>query len=159
MESLIFLGLAILIVVILVMAGVKVVPQSETRVIERLGRFHSVLPPGLNIIWPFIDKPKTPASDKQVKQAMAIMAEADELEKVGNIMEIVTADEDTRTLAHTDVHLRHLRFAVSAGIGLVEECHHVDTIFTGSKKELEQVVARSIGIGDAGESLGHESSD
>mgnify|MGYP000431706192 FL=1 len=50
MESLIFLGLAILIVVILVMAGVKVVPQSETRVIERLGRFHSVLPPGLNII-------------------------------------------------------------------------------------------------------------
>lgn len=41
------------------MAGVKVVPQSETRVIERLGRFHSVLPPGLNIIWPFIDKPKT----------------------------------------------------------------------------------------------------
>lgn len=59
MESLIFLGLAILIVVILVMAGIKVVPQSETRVIERLGRFHSVLPPGLNIIWPFIDKPKT----------------------------------------------------------------------------------------------------
>ncbi len=58
MNSLILLGLIILIVVILVMAGVKVVPQSETRVIERLGRFHSVLPPGLNIIWPFIDKPK-----------------------------------------------------------------------------------------------------
>ncbi len=80
-------------------------------------------------------------------------------EEVGNIMEIVTADEDTRALAHTDVHLCHLRFAVSAGIGLVEECHHVDTIFTGSKKEQEQVVARSIGIGDTGESLGHESSD
>lgn len=57
-SSLIFLALAILIVIILVMAGVKVVPQSETRVVERLGRFHSVLPPGLNIIWPFIDKPK-----------------------------------------------------------------------------------------------------
>ena len=25
---------------------------------ERLGRFHSVLSPGLNLIWPFIDKPK-----------------------------------------------------------------------------------------------------
>ena len=34
-------------------------PQSETRVIERLGRFHSVLNPGLNFIIPFIDKPKT----------------------------------------------------------------------------------------------------
>ncbi len=59
METFIFLGLAILIVIILVFAGVKVVPQSETRVVERLGRFHSVLAPGLNIIWPFIDKPKT----------------------------------------------------------------------------------------------------
>ena len=58
MESIIFLALAILIAIIVVLAGVKVVPQSETRVIERLGRFHSVLPPGLNIIWPFIDKPK-----------------------------------------------------------------------------------------------------
>ena len=37
----------------------KVVPQSETRVVERLGRFHSVLAPGLNFIIPFIDKPKT----------------------------------------------------------------------------------------------------
>lgn len=58
MSTIVFLGLLALIVIILVMAGVKVVPQSETRVIERLGRFHAVLPPGLNIIWPFIDKPK-----------------------------------------------------------------------------------------------------
>lgn len=58
MNTLVLLGILVLIVVILVMAGVKVVPQSETKVIERLGRFHSVLPPGLNIIWPFIDKPK-----------------------------------------------------------------------------------------------------
>lgn len=58
MDTLILLGILVLIAIILVIAGVKVVPQSETRVIERLGRFHSVLPPGLNIIWPFIDKPK-----------------------------------------------------------------------------------------------------
>ncbi|MBR6639400.1 MAG: SPFH/Band 7/PHB domain protein [Muribaculaceae bacterium] len=58
MSTLVLLGIVALIVIILVIAGVKVVPQSETKVIERLGRFHSVLPPGLNIIWPFIDKPK-----------------------------------------------------------------------------------------------------
>ena len=45
--------------IVVISAGVKVVPQSETRVIERLGRFHSVLSPGLNFIIPFIDKPKT----------------------------------------------------------------------------------------------------
>ena len=59
MDTLFLLALLALIAVILVFAGVKVVPQSETRVIERLGRFHSVLSPGLNLIWPFIDKPKT----------------------------------------------------------------------------------------------------
>ena len=59
METLFLLALLALIAIILVFAGVKVVPQSETRVIERLGRFHSVLSPGLNLIWPFIDKPKT----------------------------------------------------------------------------------------------------
>lgn len=60
MVGTIILAVAILIAAILVVsAGVKVVPQSETKVIERLGRFHSVLGPGLNIIWPFIDKPKS----------------------------------------------------------------------------------------------------
>ncbi len=58
MGTYILLGLVVLIVIIVVSAGVKIVPQSETRVVERLGRFHSVLSPGLNIIWPFIDKPK-----------------------------------------------------------------------------------------------------
>jgi len=49
----------IILAIAIVWAGIKVVPQSETRVIERLGRFHSVLPPGLNFLIPFIDKPKT----------------------------------------------------------------------------------------------------
>ena len=45
MGTYIFLGLVVLIVIIVVSAGVKIVPQSETRVVERLGRFHSVLSP------------------------------------------------------------------------------------------------------------------
>ncbi len=48
----------LLLAVVLIAASVKVVPQSETKVIERLGRFHSVLNPGLNIILPFVDRPK-----------------------------------------------------------------------------------------------------
>jgi regulator of protease activity HflC (stomatin/prohibitin superfamily) len=54
-----YLAIVILLLALVVISkSIKVVPQSETRVIERLGRFHSVLNPGLNIIWPFIDKPK-----------------------------------------------------------------------------------------------------
>ncbi|MCM1292680.1 MAG: SPFH/Band 7/PHB domain protein [Bacteroides sp.] len=48
-----------IIAIVIISAGVVVVPQSETRVIERLGRFHAVLPPGLNFIIPFIDRAKT----------------------------------------------------------------------------------------------------
>jgi len=59
METFILLGIIIMLAIVIISAGVKVVPQSETRVIERLGRFHSVLSPGLNFIIPFVDKPKT----------------------------------------------------------------------------------------------------
>ncbi len=58
MTTIIVAAVILLLVVVVIMAGVKVVPQSETRVVERLGKFHSVLQPGLNFIIPFIDKPK-----------------------------------------------------------------------------------------------------
>lgn len=48
----------VLIAVIFVVAGLRIVPQSETQVIERLGKFHKVLPSGINIIWPILDKPR-----------------------------------------------------------------------------------------------------
>src|SRR5471032_906221 len=35
---------------------VKVVPQQNAWVVERLGKFHAVLPPGANILIPFIDR-------------------------------------------------------------------------------------------------------
>ena len=54
----ILVGVIVLLCIVMISAGVKVVPQSETRVIERLGRFHSVLPPGINFIIPFVDRPK-----------------------------------------------------------------------------------------------------
>ena len=55
----IFAIVAVVLAILIISAGIKVVPQSETRVIERLGRFHSVLSPGLNFIIPFVDRPKT----------------------------------------------------------------------------------------------------
>ncbi|MCM1153645.1 MAG: SPFH/Band 7/PHB domain protein [Muribaculum sp.] len=56
--ALVLAGVAVLLAIAIISAGVKVVPQSETRVIERLGRFHAVLAPGLNFIIPFVDRPK-----------------------------------------------------------------------------------------------------
>src|SRR4030066_1539259 len=42
--------------IIFIIKALKVVPQQNSWVIERLGRFHAALLPGLNIVIPFIDK-------------------------------------------------------------------------------------------------------
>ncbi|HZP94529.1 MAG TPA: SPFH domain-containing protein [Burkholderiales bacterium] len=42
--------------IVFVIEGVRVVPQQNAWVVERLGRFHRILDPGLNIIVPFIDR-------------------------------------------------------------------------------------------------------
>lgn len=47
-----------LFVIVYAALGFKIIQQSETMVIERLGRFHKTLPSGINIIWPIIDKPR-----------------------------------------------------------------------------------------------------
>lgn len=44
------------IAVIFIAQSIKVVPQQHAWVVERLGRFHAVLSPGLNILAPFIDR-------------------------------------------------------------------------------------------------------
>lgn len=46
----------IVIAVIFVTRAVKVVPQQHAWVVERLGKYHGTLTPGLNFLVPFIDK-------------------------------------------------------------------------------------------------------
>ena len=41
--------------IIVIFRGLKIVPQSEQYVIERFGRLHKVLGPGINLIVPFLD--------------------------------------------------------------------------------------------------------
>ncbi len=43
-------------VVIFIIKAVKVVPQQHAWIVERLGRYHATLVPGLNIVVPFIDR-------------------------------------------------------------------------------------------------------
>lgn len=49
--------LAILVFVVVTIAkGVRIVPQGEEWIVERLGKYFSTLKPGLNIIIPYLDK-------------------------------------------------------------------------------------------------------
>ncbi|WP_294559786.1 stomatin-like protein [uncultured Mailhella sp.] len=51
-----FAVLLIALVLVLVPLAIRVVPQQQGWIVERLGKFHSVLEPGLNFIIPLIDR-------------------------------------------------------------------------------------------------------
>jgi len=50
--ALLLLGIAVLFVV----RSIKVVPQQHAWVVERLGKYHGTLAPGLNLLVPFVDQ-------------------------------------------------------------------------------------------------------
>ena len=54
-----FLIAIIILVVIFAKMALVIIPQSETKIVERLGRYYATLQPGINIIIPFIDRAKS----------------------------------------------------------------------------------------------------
>jgi regulator of protease activity HflC (stomatin/prohibitin superfamily) len=54
-SSIVTLALFI-VAIIVVVKTIRVVPQQHAFVIERLGKFHEVLEPGLNFVWPVADR-------------------------------------------------------------------------------------------------------
>jgi regulator of protease activity HflC (stomatin/prohibitin superfamily) len=57
MGELMFFVIAIFIFVAVTIAkGVRIVPQGEEWIVERLGKYHSTLHPGLNVIIPYLDQ-------------------------------------------------------------------------------------------------------
>ena len=53
--SIVTLALFVVAVIVIIKA-ICVVPQQHAMIVERLGRFHAVLLPGLNVVIPFIDR-------------------------------------------------------------------------------------------------------
>lgn len=53
-----FLIVFIVLVLIFAKMALVIIPQSETKIIERLGKYHATLQPGINLIIPFIDRAK-----------------------------------------------------------------------------------------------------
>ncbi len=63
MEILIVLLFA---VIVTLFAGIKIVPQGEEWVVERLGKFRKTLKPGLNVIVPYIDTVRQKVSTRDI---------------------------------------------------------------------------------------------
>ena len=61
----IFLIIVAVIIFIIAISSIKVVRQSEVRIIERFGKYHKTAEAGLNFILPFVDKVRAVVSLKQ----------------------------------------------------------------------------------------------
>ncbi len=55
MEGLVIAAIFAAVVLVTIFLGVRLVPQGSKFVVQRLGKFHMVLSPGLNIIIPYVD--------------------------------------------------------------------------------------------------------
>src|SRR5918992_5456843 len=58
MAALITLIVIAFVVLLILARTVRIVPQARAGVVERLGRFHRVLDPGLSLLVPFVDRLK-----------------------------------------------------------------------------------------------------
>lgn len=56
--TLLIVAAIVVFAILFVKKTLVIIPQSETKIIERLGKYHSTLSPGINIIIPFIDTAK-----------------------------------------------------------------------------------------------------
>lgn len=76
MEGLLVFILVAILLIIFFAKSIKIVPQSSTMVIERLGRYNRTLDSGINLIIPILDKPRVvtwdlPSSAVQEKRRSA----------------------------------------------------------------------------------------
>ena len=95
------------IAVIYVVKGFKIVPQSETRVVERLGRYDRTLQSGINFIFPIIDRAREVVQRDEIKYAdgsksvvMRATSRSDLREQVYDFdkQSVITKDNVTTTI-------------------------------------------------------------
>ena len=56
MALLIALGVIVLLAILITMGSIRIIPQATAGIVERLGKYHKTLEPGLNLIVPGIDR-------------------------------------------------------------------------------------------------------
>jgi len=66
MEGIIVVAVFVVLVLVTISIGVRIVPQGSKQVVQRLGKFHRTLGPGLNIIFPYIDRVATKVTTKDI---------------------------------------------------------------------------------------------
>jgi len=54
--TIVVVAIVVVLVLVILFRSVRIIPQASAGVVERLGRYHKTLSPGLNLLVPFIDR-------------------------------------------------------------------------------------------------------
>ena len=54
-------------------------------------------------------------------------------QKLLQVVQVVSADQDTRILPYSDVYLRQFRMTVTGSIGTVQQGHYLHSVLSGLK--------------------------
>jgi len=57
--GLILVGAVALLVMVTIAKGIRIVQQAQTMIVERFGKYHKTLTSGINLIMPWIDRPRS----------------------------------------------------------------------------------------------------
>ena len=82
-----FIYIILVILLVVVVLGIKIIPQSRAKVVERLGSYHATLQTGLHYVVPFIDKV---ANDVTLKEMVKDFAPQPVITKDNVTMQIDT---------------------------------------------------------------------
>jgi regulator of protease activity HflC (stomatin/prohibitin superfamily) len=66
MPGMVMVTVFVALVLLTIVLGVRIVPQGSKHVVQRLGKYHKTLGPGLNIIMPYIDSVAYKVSTKDI---------------------------------------------------------------------------------------------
>jgi regulator of protease activity HflC (stomatin/prohibitin superfamily) len=66
MEGMLVVTIFVILIFVTIVLGVRLVPQGSKHVVQRLGKYHKTLGPGLNIIIPYIDKVSYKVTTKDI---------------------------------------------------------------------------------------------
>jgi len=85
--SIIVIGLLAVLIAVFLAQGIRIVQQSECMVIERLGSFHRILNPGINLIIPFIDQPRQVTVQAYTRTGQRIMTNTNRIDQRETVLD------------------------------------------------------------------------
>ncbi len=149
-QTLNILVVLVIVVVITIYKGIKIVPQGEEWLVEKLGKFSRVLHPGLNIIIPYIESIREKVTTRDIildvpqqevitKDNAVILTNAIAFIRVTNPVDAIYGVEDFR-LAIVNLIMTTLR-SIIGEMKLDEALSNRDHIKTKLKEQIVDDVA------------------